>query len=222
MNNNIGLYIDGENIHYQFYNQLFDIIDKLKGKLIFKKLYCDFGLLGENGQYKNIKDYCLKTNIEQKQVMNNKGKNSSDMIIQFDIMKELENNIIDTYIIASGDADFINIVNHIKKKGKNIIGIGIDSTSAHLLKISCDTFMTLEKKNKKHLSIIEKNILELFEDNDTEQFNLSNLKSELLSIDTSYNEQNYNYKKFSLLIKDLPSYNTKFKIKNNEYLEIIN
>ena len=57
--NNIGLYIDGENIPYNYFNQLFEIINKIKGKIIFKKLYCDFGLLGINGNYYNVKDYCL-------------------------------------------------------------------------------------------------------------------------------------------------------------------
>ena len=55
--NNIGLYIDGENIPYNYFNQLFEIINKIKGKIIFKKLYCDFGLLGINGNYYNVKDY---------------------------------------------------------------------------------------------------------------------------------------------------------------------
>ena len=222
MNNNIGLYIDGENIPYQFYNQLFDIIDKLKGKIIFKKLYCDFGLLGLNGNYTLVKDYCLNNGIKPIQVINNSGKNSSDMSIQFDIMKDLQYNIIDTYVIASGDADFINIVNEIKEKGKNIIGIGLNNSSAKLLKKSCIEFMTLERFDKINLNPFQNSLLQLLDSYEDTKIDLSKLKCEMLNKDPSFNEQNYNYKKFSLLIKALSLYNKKFVIKDNHYLEIIN
>ena len=206
--NNIGLYIDGENIPYNYFNQLFEIINKIKGKIIFKKLYCDFGLLGINGNYYNVKDY--------------NGKNSIDNVIQFDIMKELQNKIINTYIIVSGDADFINIVNEIKEKGKNIIGIGLNNSSARLLKKSCDEFITLDKIDKINLNPFQNSLLQLLDSYEEKQIDLSKVKCEMLNKDPSFNEQNYNFKKFSLLIKALSLYQKRFKLIDNQYLEIIN
>ena len=220
--NNIGLYIDGENIPYSYFNQLFEIINKIKGKIIFKKLYCDFGLLGINGNYLNVKDYCLNNTIKPIHVINNNGKNSADNAIQFDIMKELQNKIINTYIIVSGDADFINIVNEIKEKGKMIIGIGLNNSSAKLLKKSCDEFITLDKIDKINLNPFQNSLLQLLDSYEENQIDLSKLKCEMLNKDPSFNEQNYNFKKFSLLIKALSLYQKRFKLIDNQYLEIIN
>ena len=44
----------------------------------------------------------------------------------------------------------------------------------------------------------------------------------MLNKDPSFNEQNYNFKKFSLLIKALSLYQKRFKLIDNQYLEIIN
>ena len=219
--NNIGLYIDGENIAYKHYTKLFEIVDKIKGKLIYKKLYNDFGLIGNQGKYDELKEYMLNNCIQPIQVINNKGKNSADMKIQFDIFDDLEKSIIDTYIIASGDADFIGIVNKIKEKGKNIIGIGLNKSSATILKNSCDEYYTLDDKTDS-IEYFRKNLLKLLDSYDENKISLSKIKYDILSKDSSLNEQNYNYKKFSSLIKDVLQSNVKFKLINNQFLEIIN
>lgn len=219
--NNIGLYIDGENIAYKHYTKLFEIVDKIKGKLIYKKLYNDFGLIGNQGKYDELKEYMLNNCIQPIQVINNKGKNSADMKIQFDIFDDLEKSIIDTYIIASGDADFIGIVNKIKEKGKNIIGIGLNKSSATILKNSCNEYYTLDDKTDS-MEYFRKNLLKLLDSYDENKISLSKIKYDILSKDSSLNEQNYNYKKFSSLIKDVLQSNVKFKLINNQFLEIIN
>lgn len=218
----IGLYIDGENIPYQFYNKLLENIEKLNGKIIFKKLYCDFGMLGINGTYNDVKNYCLKNNIKQIQVINNSGKNSSDNVIQFEIMKELKNDIVDVYIVATGDYDFINIINEIHENGKEVIGIGLSNSSSKLLKKCCDKFISLTKIDKINLSPFQDALLLLIENYEENMIHLSKVKEDILLKDSSFNEQNYNYKKFSLLIKSLSFYNRKFTIKNNCYLELLN
>ena len=179
-------------------------------------------MLGINGNYLNVKDYCLNNTIKPIHVINNNGKNSADNAIQFDIMKELQNKIINTYIIVSGDADFINIVNEIKEKGKMIIGIGLNNSSAKLLKKSCDEFITLDKIDKINLNPFQNSLLQLLDSYEENQIDLSKLKCEMLNKDPSFNEQNYNFKKFSLLIKALSLYQKRFKLIDNQYLEIIN
>ena len=94
-------------------------------------------------------------------------------------MKELQNKIVNTYIIVSGDADFINIVNEIKEKGKMIIGIGLSNSSAKLLKKSCDEFITLDKIDKINLNPFQNSLLQLLDSYEENQIDLSKLKCEM-------------------------------------------
>ena len=48
---------------------------------------------------------------------------------------------IDTFALASGDSDFSALVSKLRENGKHTVGIGVKSSSSHLLIDNCDEFI---------------------------------------------------------------------------------
>ncbi|MCA9980889.1 MAG: NYN domain-containing protein, partial [Anaerolineales bacterium] len=61
-------------------------------------------------------------------------KNAVDMYMAIDAMDILHNRkSVDTFILLTGDSDFLPLVNAIRREGRRVIAIGVDgSTSSHL------------------------------------------------------------------------------------------
>ena len=58
---------------------------------------------------------------------------------------------VDTIILASGDGDFIQLVEYLKNQGKRVEAISFGRSSSAKLKEIVDEFIDLEKNLKKHL-----------------------------------------------------------------------
>lgn len=75
--------------------------------------------------------------------------NSADIMLSGDIITTLyEHPDITTYIIITGDKDFISIVNKLKRKGKKVIIIGPADTSSEHLQISASEFISFNELGK--------------------------------------------------------------------------
>ena len=75
----------------------------------------------------------------------NSGKNASDIRLAIDAIDLLYSSPVDTFVVVSGDADFLPLVNKLRSSGKMVIGAGRQkSTSATLVK-ACDRFYYLDK-----------------------------------------------------------------------------
>jgi uncharacterized protein (TIGR00288 family) len=146
-NHNIALFIDGDNVNKSTFQENFDEI-KLKGRICIKRIYFDFNIKLDD-KWKNI---ILLNGIESISVTNLPGKNSTDMRLMLDMIREYySNQIIDTFIIMSSDSDFYHIATFLRSCGKRVICYG-ESHTPSMLKNVCDEFVLckIKKKNKKN------------------------------------------------------------------------
>lgn len=173
-NHNIALFIDGDNVNKSTFQENFDEI-KLKGRLCIKRIYFDFNVKLDD-KWKNI---ILSNGIESICVTNLPGKNSTDIRLMLDMIKEYYSNpIIDSFIIMSSDSDFYHIATFLRSCGKKVICYG-ESHTPPMLKNVCDEFVLCKIKKK--------NDNKKFLNESTTQMNSSeeeNLYQELRQIDS--------------------------------------
>lgn len=62
-------------------------------------------------------------------------------------------NSVDTIVLASGDGDFLQLVEYLKNQGKRVEIIAFGKTTSSQLKKSADEFIDLDKNPEKYLYI---------------------------------------------------------------------
>jgi len=188
---NIALFIDGDNVNKTTFQENFDEI-KLKGRICIKRIYFDFTEKMDD----KWKSMILNNGIESISVINLPNKNSTDIKLMLDMIKEYYNNpIINTYIIMSSDSDFYHIATFLRSSGKKVICYGEKHTPP-MLKNVCDEFILCKKTEKLEKPIKPKIILEI--DKDEEQLYQEIIQLDNYFIDKSEinnNWKNYNYYK---------------------------
>lgn len=139
---NIALFIDGDNVSKNTFQDNFNEI-KLKGRICIKRIYFDFNSKLDE----KWKSLVLTNGIESVSVLNLPGKNSTDIRLMLDMIKEYYSNpIIDIYIIMSSDSDFYHIATFLRSCGKKVICYGEKHTPM-LLKNVCDEFILCKNKS---------------------------------------------------------------------------
>ncbi|MEM9774038.1 MAG: NYN domain-containing protein [Chloroflexota bacterium] len=69
-------------------------------------------------------------------------KNAVDMYMAIDAMDVLHNRkSVDTFILLTGDSDFVPLVNAIRREGNRVIAIGVDGTTSSHLAQAVDEFI---------------------------------------------------------------------------------
>jgi hypothetical protein len=78
--------------------------------------------------------------------LSNISKNLADMQLVVDAMETLiDGHNFTTYVLATGDRDFMPLVQALRKRGKQVIGIGIRHTSSKSLASLCDHYVFYEE-----------------------------------------------------------------------------
>lgn len=202
--NQIAVYFDGDNVSYKDANIIVNEI-KNYGSIIFSKVYGDWS-------QENMKTWQqTASNIGAIPIQCDRisGKNSSDLKICVDIMKDLYtiDNITLFYIITS-DSDFRHIVPEIKTKNKKVNCIGYNNANISLKSI-CDTYTkidVLKGKNNKPRKQLNKNfykeqIKEIIIGMDKDIVNISMIK-EILTRKYQFDLREWQYAKMSYFIID--------------------
>lgn len=146
MDNNhvIAIFIDAENINYNDFNKINNIIEN-KGRIIVSNIYADWS---EKSTIK-WKEIAFKNGITCIQCDKISGKNSVDLKLTVDIMRYLYTNLdISFYYIVSTDSDFRHVVNEIKSKNKKINCIGYNNANISIKSI-CDNYIIIEDNKSK-------------------------------------------------------------------------
>ena len=136
----VAVLIDDENVGLGSVEWLFDQVSNL-GRILIRRAYSDWSKGG------NVRDQLLEFGIEPVHVFqaSNAGKNASDIRMAIDAIDLLYSSPVDTFVIVSGDADFLPLVNKLRSSGKMVIGAGRQkSTSATLVK-ACDRYYYLDQ-----------------------------------------------------------------------------
>lgn len=162
---NIALFIDYENIHISLERQYHIIPDpnklaallteevKKRGKIVIGQAYADWE------EYEGVQPALKKQGIDPRYVLSKKTvkgdekgqvtisrKNSSDIALALDASEVLHTrDDIDTFVVVSGDRDFIELVSKLHNRNKCVIIFGVEKTTSHELVDSSDEFITIEK-----------------------------------------------------------------------------
>ena len=145
----LAVFVDFENLALGFKNrsdrfEIDRVLQRLveKGKIIVKKGYADWSRFAD---YKRALHEAGLELIEiPRRAMT--GKNSADIHLVVDAMDlSYAKDHIDTFVIVSGDSDFSPLVSKLKENGKQVIGLGMRSSTSDLLVSSCDEFIFYEE-----------------------------------------------------------------------------
>lgn len=151
MANDIAIFLDLDNlvIGARDANLNFDInliIDEIKqrtgGRVVYRRAYS--GNLRQD--QKLMKEMAGAGFTMQSAVsLNNFGKNLIDMYLVVDTMDTLVDGPgYDTYVIVTGDRDFLPLIHTLRKRGKYVIGIGLKHTTSENLIGLCDEYIYYE------------------------------------------------------------------------------
>ena len=142
----IAVFIDYENLaigarHMRKGGFKIDLILKRlleKGRIVFKRAYCDWG------RYKESVRDLHQHGVELVDIPQTKasGKNSADIHMVVDALDLChQKSHIDVFALVSGDSDFSPLAAKLKENDKRVIGCGIKSSTSDLLIGSCDEFI---------------------------------------------------------------------------------
>lgn len=135
---NIGLYIDADNISAKSASQIFEKIDLL-GNFSLKKIFADWSKTESKSWAKIIEKYGL----EPIQCFRHNKKQSTDIYLITQVISDtFFYPRIDHYILATSDSDFIHLCQNLKKLGKTVSIFGNDNS---ILKNYCDFYYVLNK-----------------------------------------------------------------------------
>lgn len=131
----IALFVDANSIGYQYIDAIYKEA-VVQGEVIIRNAY---GALGKNTGYRNVLSansfYIVETpSLYKKRI---------SMRLAADMMKVVDENIVDTIVIATLDEYIAPILSLIREKGKQVIVFG-SCQSCDVLKRECNQFIYLE------------------------------------------------------------------------------
>jgi uncharacterized LabA/DUF88 family protein len=151
LNNDVAIFLDLDNlvIGAKQANLTFDInliLDEIKrvtnGRIVLRRSYGDW----RQGQ-KLLKELTAAGFTTQSTIrLNNFSKNIADMQIVVDTMDTLiDGHQYNSYVLITGDRDFTPLVQSLRKRGKQVIGVGVKHTASPSLVSLCDQYIYYEQ-----------------------------------------------------------------------------
>ncbi len=143
---NLALFCDFENIALGVRDAKYAAFDiqkvlerlLLKGNIVVKKAYCDWG------RYRDFKPAMHEAAFELIDIphLRQSGKNSADIRMVVDALDLCYTKAhVETFVIISGDSDFSPLVSKLRENNKMVIGVGVKSSTSDLLTANCDEFI---------------------------------------------------------------------------------
>ena len=148
----IALFIDFENLvtNTGITASNFDLqpaLDRLleKGKVIFRRAYCDWS------RFKDAKSHLHEFGVELVDVppSTRAGKNSADMRLVIDALELCyAREHINTFVIASGDSDFCPLAYKLRENDRFVIGLAVKEATSPFFVKACDEFIYLKGQGR--------------------------------------------------------------------------
>ncbi len=148
MNNDVAVFVDLDNVaigaseaNIKFDVQLLltHIQKETDGRIVLRKAYADWR------QHRHLPKALAAAGFELHTTVNFMDKNLADMQMVVDAMETLvDGQHFSTYVLVTGDRDFMPLVQTLRKRGKQVIGIGIRHTSSGTLQSLVDKFIFYE------------------------------------------------------------------------------
>jgi uncharacterized LabA/DUF88 family protein len=131
---NTGISVPGFNLQPAL-NRLLE-----KGKVIFRRAYCDWS------RFREAKGHLHEFGVELVDVppSTRAGKNSADMRLVIDALELCyAREHINTFVIASGDSDFCPLAYKLRENDKLVIGVAVKQATSPMFVKACDEFIYL-------------------------------------------------------------------------------
>ena len=143
----IALFIDFENLVTRtgLLAETFDLqpaLDTLleKGKVVFRRAYADWSRFAPATQRLHDKGVELMDVPPSTRA----GKNGADVRLVVDALELCYlREHIDTFVLASGDSDFVPLANKLRENDRMVIGMAVREATSPLFVKSCDEFIYL-------------------------------------------------------------------------------
>jgi uncharacterized protein (TIGR00288 family) len=110
----------------------------LKGPIVVKKAYCDWG------RYSEFKAAMHEAAFELIDIphIRQSGKNSADIRMVVDALDLCyTKSHVTTFVLITGDSDFSPLVSKLRENAKQAIGVGVKNSTSDLLIANCDEFI---------------------------------------------------------------------------------
>jgi uncharacterized protein (TIGR00288 family) len=150
MSNDIAIFLDLDNlvIGAKQINLDFDInlvLAKIKeltnGRVVLRRSYGDWRQSAKLMQDLAAAGFNTQSSVR----LNSFSKNVADMQIVVDAMETLvDNRQYSTYVLMTGDRDFTPLVQALRKRGKQVIGVGVQSATSTSFAELCDNYLYYE------------------------------------------------------------------------------
>lgn len=152
MKNDIAVFLDLDNlvIGAKQANLQFDInyiLDKIwsmtnNGRIVLRKSYGDWRQNQKLLEQLTIAGFTTQSTVR----INNFSKNLADMQIVVDTMDTLvDGHQYNTYVLITGDRDFTPLVQSLRKRGKQVVGVGVKHTASRSFVSLCDEYIFYEE-----------------------------------------------------------------------------
>jgi uncharacterized LabA/DUF88 family protein len=167
MNNDVAIFLDLDNLaigaaeaNLPFDVQLIlrAVSELTNGRLVLRRAYGDWRQRQNTPKELAAAGFELQATVR----LSNVSKNLADMQLVVDAMETLiDGHNFTTYVLATGDRDFVPLVQALRKRGKQVIGIGIRHTSSKSLASLCDHYVFYEELAESALEMDEQEVVEL-------------------------------------------------------------
>lgn len=188
-----------------------------RGNICIKKSYADWSKQIFSRYQRSLIEYGFE--MIHLPATTAKGKNGADVRLAIDAIENMASNqIIDTFVIGSGDTDFLALIQRIRSRGKKVIILGFEHSAGALIKTSSSEFKSLDellgKPEKESLSsdLIQevnnsygRDLMVRYVKNidDDEPVQMSKIKIYLLRLDPSFSEKKFGFPTFKKFVESL-------------------
>ncbi len=201
---NIAVFIDFDNVARA---EDFDpraLVSALKerGRLVAKRAYGDWG------RYAKYRKNLLEASFEFIELPSHgaQGKNSADIKLVVDALEmALTHEHIDTYVIVSGDSDFVPLISKLRELNRYVVVVGSRDATSKLLRNYCDELIpyraltgddTTESTDDPNIAfgLLKRAVSRI--ESGGEGARASQVKQMLIQLDSAFNESRYGFRQF--------------------------
>ena len=188
-----------------------------KGVICLKKAYADWS----KDMFSQYQTRLMEQGFDLVHLpeTNSQGKNGSDVRLAIDVMDYLGlYQDVSTFLIGSGDTDFIPLIQRLRARGKKVIVLGFEHSVGKLVKRNSGEFKSLEEligepeEESPSLDMVEvvdksagRDLMIRFLKSRTDEgpVLMARLKQQLLRLDSTFSEKDLGFSSFKAFIKSL-------------------
>src|SRR5512136_596006 len=153
----IALFVDFENLVTRtgLSAEQFDVgpaLDTLldKGKVLFRRAYCDWSRFG--AATRNLHEHGVE--LIDVPPSTRSGKNGADVRLVIDALElAYLRHHINTFVLASGDSDFCPLAYKLRENDRTVIGMAVKEATSPLFVKACDEFIYLRAPGQKRREV---------------------------------------------------------------------